>query len=38
MDVGVFMSTCDDCAKGMDRFGRAIQPLMTSRADTLQAA
>jgi hypothetical protein len=38
MDVGVFMSTCDDFAKGTDRFGRCIQPLMTIRAHILQAA
>ena len=38
MDVGVFTSTCDDFVKGMDQFGRYIQPLMKSRAHVLQAA
>jgi hypothetical protein len=38
MDVGGLMSTCDDFAKGTHRFGRCIQPLMTSRAHILQAA
>jgi hypothetical protein len=38
MDVEVLMSTCDDFAKGVNRLGRCIQPLMTSRAHTLQAA